>query len=280
MFELAEALKSQLTMQKVPKSDQDSLRKMVAGLGDQRGAVRLTFAQSLGSIGEEAIPILCTALQSNPNVLIRRASAKTLNIIGSEKALPSLVKAFQNDNDPVVQGSSAGAMATIGIPAIESLLMMLTSKTCSAFQIGLINLALNFIASKTPEAFSQAFQSERPAIRIIAITALAEQVRSTKNKSARQFLIQALNDIDNEVRAEAAIVVGQSLEPEEDVAKKLNQLLKDNSMQVRKNTALALMKMEAVNSVSHLNKAISSERNSNVKAVMKVAVNQLKNISN
>ena len=86
---------------------------MVAGLGDQRGALRLTFAQSLGSIGEAALPILCEALKNNPNVLIRRASAKTLNLIGSQKALPNLIEAFKTDPDPVVQGSSAGAMAPL-----------------------------------------------------------------------------------------------------------------------------------------------------------------------
>jgi HEAT repeat protein len=64
---------------------------------------------------------LCDALKNNPNVLIRRASAKTLNIIGSKVALPNLIEAFRTDDDPVVQGSSAGAMATIGEPAIESL---------------------------------------------------------------------------------------------------------------------------------------------------------------
>ncbi len=49
---------------------------MVAGLGDNRGELRLTFAKSLGSVGEEAIPILCEALKNSSNIIIRRASAK------------------------------------------------------------------------------------------------------------------------------------------------------------------------------------------------------------
>jgi bilin biosynthesis protein len=44
---------------------------------------------------------------------------------------------------------------------------------------------------------------------------------------------------------------------------------------VRKNTALALMKMEAIASITQLNDAISIEENSQVKAVIKVALNQL-----
>ena len=47
-YELAEELKLKLTEQIIPSSDQESIKKMVAGLGDSRGALRLTFAQSLG----------------------------------------------------------------------------------------------------------------------------------------------------------------------------------------------------------------------------------------
>jgi bilin biosynthesis protein len=273
-YELAEELKLKLAEQIIPSSDHDSIKKMVAGLGDPRGGLRLTFAQSLGSVGTAAIPILCDALKNNPNVLIRRASAKTLNIIGSEIALPNLIEAFRTDDDPVVQGSSAGAMATIGEPAIESLLQILTDRNCSAFQVGLINLALSFAGSKAPDVFNQAVQSENPEIRIAAITALAEQVHSETNNQAKVLLVRALKDDSSEVRAEAATIVGKTLEPE-DIINELYQLLKDQNTQVRKNTALALMKMEALESINQLNEAISSEKDDQVKAVLKVALNQL-----
>ena len=247
---------------------------MVAGLGDQRGALRLTFAQSLGSIGEAALPILCEALKNNPNVLIRRASAKTLNLIGSRRALPNLIEAFQSDPDPVVQGSSAGAMATIGIPAIESLLSLLKSNQCTAFQIGLINLSLSFIGSKAPDAFNRAIKSENPEIRIAAITVLSEQIQSGTNPRARDLLVNALDDQNSEVRAEAATMVGKLLEPE-DSAAQLIQLLRDNNQQVRKNTALALMKMEATSAVKHLEEALADEQDDQVRAVMIVACRQL-----
>ena len=273
-YELAEELKFKLAEQIIPSSDQESIKKMVAGLGDPRGALRLTFAQSLGSIGTAAIPILCDSLKNNPNVLIRRASAKTLNIIGSEVALPNLIEAFRTDDDPVVQGSSAGAMATIGEPAIESLLEILTDRSCSAFQVGLINLALSFAGSKASNAFNQAAESDNPEIRIAAITALAEQVQSSSNEHAKKLLIRALKDDSSEVRAEAATIVGKTLEPEE-ITDDFFSLLKDNNTQVRKNTALALMKMEAIASITQLNDAISIEENSQVKAVLKVALNQL-----
>ncbi|MFL2515747.1 MAG: HEAT repeat domain-containing protein [Parasynechococcus sp.] len=273
-YELAEELKLKLAEQIVPNSDQESIQKMVAGLGDPRGALRLTFAQSLGNIGAAAIPLLCDSLKNNPNVLIRRASAKTLNIIGSKVALPNLIEAFRTDDDPVVQGSSAGAMATIGEPAIESLLEILTDNQCSAFQVGLINLALSFAGSNAPNAFNQAAQSNNPEIRIAALTALAEQVHSGTNDHAKELLIRALNDDASEVRAEAATITGKTLEPEE-IINELCGLLKDEDNQVRINTALALMKTEEISSINSLREAISAEEDGQVKTVLEVALNQL-----
>ena len=273
-YELAEILKQKLAEKQIPDSNQESLRQMVAGLGDDRGALRLTFAQSLGSVGEAAIPILCDALKNSPNVIIRRASAKTLNLIGSKKALPNLIEAFTTDEDPVVQGSSAGAMATIGIPAIESLLTILTNKDCSAFQVGLINLALSFIGSKVPEAFNKVTKSNHPEIRIAALTVLAEQIQSRTNPLAGELLLDAFQDQDSEVRAEAVTMVGKTLESTE-IYDKLIAMLTDQSQQVRKNTALALMKMDAVNSIEEIQHALKVEPNDQVKAVMVVAINQL-----
>ena len=273
-LELAEVLKQKLVDQETPSSDQTSIKQMVAGLGDQRGALRLTFAQSLGNVGEAAIPYLCDAMKNNPNVIIRRASAKTLNLIGSKKALPNLIEAFKTDPDPVVQGSSAGAMATIGVPAIEDLLKILTEPNCTAFQVGLINLALSFIGSKAPDALNNAIQSENIEIRIAAITVLAEQIQSGRYQSASKTLLKALSDQSSEVRAEAATMVGKTLEPE-DASEKLCELLSDESVQVRKNTSLALMKMEAEGSIRPLKNAAAIEKDEQVKSVMNVAIKVL-----
>ena len=272
-LQLAEVLKKKLDEQQVPSSDQESLRQMVSGLGDQRGALRLTFAQSLGAVGETAVPILCESLKHNPNVVIRRASAKTLNIIGSEKALPNLLEAFQTDPDPVVQGSSAGAMSTIGAQSIEPLLQMLTQDNCSAFQVGLINLALGFIGSKAPEAFIKATQSENAEIRIAALGALSEQIQTSRNETNVGILLNALKDQSAEVRAEAATMAGKSLEAEEYQC--LTELLHDTDSQVRKNAALALMKMDGVQAIESLNNAVKKEEDEQVKAVFKVATTQL-----
>jgi bilin biosynthesis protein len=76
------------------------------------------------------------------------------------------------------------------------------------------------------------------------------------------------------VRAEAATIVGKSMDQEE-AANQLHELLEDKNDQVRKNTALSLMKMESVISINTIDQAINSESDEQVKGVMIVARNQL-----
>ena len=59
--QLAEELKQQLRQGERLAGDNQAIERMVAGLGDRRGLLRLTFAESLGTVGGAAVPALCTA---------------------------------------------------------------------------------------------------------------------------------------------------------------------------------------------------------------------------
>ena len=52
-LQLAGELSIKLSGGEIPGADSESLKRMVAGLGDQRGALRLTFAKSLGRVGPQ-----------------------------------------------------------------------------------------------------------------------------------------------------------------------------------------------------------------------------------
>ena len=207
--ELASELKAQLLAGRIAEADSELIQRMVAGLGDQRGALRLTFAKSLGAVGQAAIPTLCKAMKSHKSVTVRRAAAKTLNLIGDPKALPDLLEAFLNDSDPVVQGSSAGAMATIGPEAVDALLNILVNPNCTPFQVGLVNLGLAFIGAKAPEALREAARSEHAEIRVAAISALGDQIQSLGDQEAKTLVVEALDDPCSEVRAEASTLLGK-----------------------------------------------------------------------
>ena len=273
-LQLADELSGKLSEGEIPKSDAESLKRMVAGLGDARGALRLTFAKSLGAVGDEALPILCKALRQHQNVIVRRASAKTLNLIGNKDALPYLLEAFLKDDDPVVLGSSAGAMATIGPDAIDSLLGILKNPDCTPFQVGLINLALSFIGSKAPEALLEAADSDVAEVRVAAISALGDQIQKSDNLRAQNRVFQALEDVSADVRAEAVTLIGKSCDAE-DVETLLLKKLSDEDTQVRKNTALSLMKLDALGAIEQLKMAEQKEDDPDVKAVLKVAINIL-----
>jgi len=273
-LQLADELSGKLSEGEIPKSDAESLKRMVAGLGDARGALRLTFAKSLGAVGDEALPILCKALRQHQNVIVRRASAKTLNLIGNKDALPYLLEAFLEDDDPVVLGSSAGAMATIGPDAMDSLLGILKNPDCTPFQVGLINLALSFIGAKAPEALLKAADSDVAEVRVAAISALGDQIQKGDNLRAQNRVFQALEDVSADVRAEAVTLIGKSCDAE-DVETLLLKKLSDEDTQVRKNTALSLMKLDALGSIQQLKLAEQKEDDPDVKAVIRVAINIL-----
>ena len=273
-LQLADELSAKLSEGEIPRSDGESLKRMVAGLGDARGALRLTFAKSLGAVGDEALPILCKALRQHQNVIVRRASAKTLNLIGNKDALPYLLEAFLEDDDPVVLGSSAGAMATIGPDAMDSLLGILKNPDCTPFQVGLINLALSFIGAKAPEALLKAADSDVAEVRVAAISALGDQIQKSDNLRAQNRVFQALEDVSADVRAEAVTLIGKSCDAE-DVETLLLKKLSDEDTQVRKNTALSLMKLDALGAIEQLKMAEQKEDDPDVKAVLKVAINIL-----
>ncbi|NER28681.1 MAG: HEAT repeat domain-containing protein, partial [Symploca sp. SIO1C4] len=95
-------------------NDQQLLERMVESLGDTRGMVRLSIAETLGQIGEPATPFLTQKLANHPNPVVRRACAKTLTLIADPTAVPVLLNSFLNDEDTVVRGSAVGALARTG----------------------------------------------------------------------------------------------------------------------------------------------------------------------
>ena len=272
--QLAEELKLQIRNGEIPADDSDNIERMVAGLGDPRGLMRLTFAESLGVVGKAAVPSLCRALSEHDSVTVRRAAAKTLTLIEDPRALPVLLKALLNDSDPVVQGSAVGAMAAVGAEAIEGLLEVLINPESTAMQLGLASWGLAFVGARAPEALRKAATSEHAEIRCAAIAALGDQIQSLDDTEARSLVEQGLIDPDRDVRAEAATLLGKLHNPDW-AAPLLEPMLADPEGQVRKNAALSLMKLQAKTSISALEERLNQEDQTDVQAVFNLAINQL-----
>ena len=272
--QLAEGLKQQLRQGEIPAGDSDAIEKMVAGLGDKRGLLRLTFAESLGAIGSTAVPSLCIAMRRHENVTVRRAAAKTLTLINDVKALPDLLEALLEDPDPVVQGSAVGAMACIGAASVDGLLDVLINPKSSQMQIGLASWGLSFVGAKAPEALRKAACSEHAQVRTAAIAALGDQIQQLDDLDARELLQNALKDPEEEVRAEATTLLGK-LHDTNWGAPLLLPMLSDQHPQVRKNAALSLMKLGDPQVISKLRTDLQNEQDSSVITIFNLAINQL-----
>lgn len=272
--QLAAELKLQLRNGQVPLASTELIKLMVAGLGDRRGLMRLTFAESLGAVGYAAVPYLCQALKPTNNVTVRRAAAKTLTLIGDSSALPALLDALLNDDDPVVQGSAVGAMAAVGDAAVETLLGVLTNPETTAMQLGLASWGLAFVGARAPEALRNAAKSLHPEVRTAAIAALGDQIQSQADIEARELVVQALDDDSSDVRAEASTLLGK-LHDLEWALPLLTPKLGDKNSQVRKNAALSIMKLEAHDAIPILEEYEAKESDENVRIVLRLAINQL-----
>ncbi len=272
--QLANELKHQLRHGQQLSGDEAAIEKMVAGLGDRRGLLRLTFAESLGTVGYAAVPALCRAMCEHENVTVRRAAAKTLTLISDRRALPFLLKALLNDADPVVQGSTVGAMASIGADAVEGLLNILVDPANTPMQTGLASWGLAFVGSRAPEALRKAAQSEDARIRTAAIAALGDQIQNLDDQAARQLLMDAMRDPDEEVRAEATTLMSKLNDSSWAVPLVIPNLRYQSAL-VRKNAALSLMKLEDPSVVEELKNCLTNENDDSVTPIFKLAISQL-----
>ena len=121
---------------------------------------------------------------------------------------------------------------------------------------------------------SKAADSDVAEVRVAAISALGDQIQKGDNLRAQNRVFQALEDVSADVRAEAVTLIGKSCDAE-DVETLLLKKLSDEDTQVRKNTALSLMKLDAIGSIQQLKIAEQKEDDPDVKAVIRVAINIL-----
>lgn len=274
-LDLANHLKEKLRAGLPIDADPDSIATMVAGLGDPRGLLRRQISEGLGSIGKAAVPALCQAMRRSDQVTVRRAAAKTLILIADRNSIPDLLTTFLTDADSVVQGSTMGAMASMGKESIGAILSVVENPDSTEMQVGLASWALTLICDRAPEVLKDAISSNNSRVRKAAISALGSQIQSLSSQEDRDLLQQALRDSCAEIRSEAVILFG-NLEDTEWVLPILSPALSDQDSSVRKNTALSLMKLGCISSIPNLQTQLESESDPAVSKVLQLAVNRLR----
>ncbi len=272
--DLADKLKGKLQRGEKLNTDPISIQQMIAGLGDPRGLIRRTFAESLGNIGPSTLPALGNALLHSSNVTVRRSAAKALKLVGDPIAIPLLLQALINDPDLVVQGSCVGALAIFGEASVNGLIEVLSDPKSTAMQCGLASWGLAFVGAEAPTALRKAAKSEHSGVRAAAIAALGDQIQTLNDKDAKLILLRAVNDPSSQVRAQAISLIGQLDDP--DWANPiLIEKLNDKDNQVRKNTVISLMQLKNTDAINKIKQRLADEEDLEVLAIFKVAINQL-----
>ncbi|MGD1908045.1 MAG: HEAT repeat domain-containing protein [Leptolyngbyaceae cyanobacterium] len=253
--------------------DQGTLRQLVAGFADTRGMVRLRIAETLGEMGEAVTPVVLEGLREHPNPVVRRACAKTMTIIADPEAVPTLVEAFLHDEDTVVHGSSVGALARIGEPAVPDLLRVLENPEYPEVTKGHAAWALAFMGAEAEPHLMQVLASDSSEVRAAVIGALAKILQENPDADSANILIKALEDPVEDVRCEAAAAIGNlAYQP---ALPNLLTLLKHPSAESRRSAALALMKVGDLAAMEPLQTALAHESEEPVQQVIKLAITLL-----
>jgi bilin biosynthesis protein len=271
---LLDRVGEQITMDTFDISDQQTLQQLVEGLGDPRGLIRLRFAETLGEIGEPATPLLRTALETHGNVVVRRAAAKTLTIIGDSSAVPTLLHSFLNDEDTVVRSSSAGALARTGEAAVPALLDILASSEQPEDIKGHAAWALAFIGSEAAEHLYKALDSDSLDVRCAVIGAIAHVAQEQSDEKSCSILVSALTDPEAIIRTEAASAFGQVNYPP--AIPHLILATKDPDIEVRKAAVSSLGKLGNEPEIEPLQLALQDPETV-VQILAKLAIAQIQN---
>ena len=263
----------QIAQQTFDIHNHELIKQMVECMGDTRGMVRLGFAEALGKVGKPAVPFLLEAMANHDNVVVRRAAAKTLTLIGDPSTVPNLIHALLNDEDTVVKGSAIGALARTGEAAVLPLLKILESAESPETTKGHVAWALAFIGTEGKQHLYQAINSKSPEVRAAIVGAVAKIAEQEEEEKAFDLIVQSLKDPATNVRSEAAAVLGNlTYQP---AVPKLLELLNHPEGETRKSAALALMKIGDGTALEPIKVALARESEEGVKKATALAVSLL-----
>ena len=255
-------------------SQEQKIQGLIQDLGRKtpifKGATpRSRAIRELRKIGEKAVPALIQALEDN-NPEVCTGVALALGGIG-EKAGPSLIQALQN---PSVKSLVADTFVLIGKEALPDLIQTLRGKK-SEFRASAAEV-LGRIGSEDPETIMALWKVENTTQEFLKSNRKAFG-RANPTEAAKALadtvpaLIQALQDVDPTVRANAANALIRIGTPEaiKSVLPVLRQALQNEDPAVRANVANALIQIgtpEAIESVLTVLKQALQNEDSAVRA--------------
>jgi len=210
------------------------VRPLVGVLADPDRNLRRAAAESLGAIGDpQTVPPLLLALEDE-HWSVRCAAATALGRIRGAKAVPPLLGRL-GDDDATVRRAVVAALGEIGdARAARPLAQLLEDPGLQASALE----ALRRIGLPALPEVEKAFPAAPPDVRRL----LVDLVGKLEDGRGRRLLLAALADDSAEVRAEAALALGDG--GFLDAVRPLMDLKSaDPSAEVRQAAAAALTKL-------------------------------------
>jgi HEAT repeat protein len=212
----------------------EAVRPLIGALQDPDRNLRRAAVESLGFVGDpQAVPPLLLALEDE-HWSVRCAAATALGRIRSVKATPALVERV-GDEDPTVRRAACAALGEIGDARGAGRLVQLLAD--AALQPAALEALRRMGAVALPE-LERAYPQLGPEPRRLVVD-LAGRL---EDRRARTLLLAALTDDSAQVRAEAALALGDGAWL--DAVRPLMGLkASDPAPEVRQAAAVALKKL-------------------------------------
>ena len=253
---------------------QEHVAKVLAVLGDTRAteslirlleaednAVRTAAAEALGNLEDvRGIDPLIRALEDDDRT-VREKAAEGLGKLADMRAVDPLIRSLEDQRSVYGVGKAAEALGILGDKrAVEPLIKSLDR---GGFGVGKAVLALGQLADS--RAVDPLVARARYGSRVAA-----EALRNFDFRDAGLPLVEALNDSDTQVRANAAKSLGILRHPQ--AATPLIQALGDRLRQVRETAAHALGELGDASSIERLRDVATNDRSKAVKQAAKQAL--------
>ncbi len=210
----------------------EAIGPLIKIFAEEKSERQLEIVETLGRIGVKAVPQLAAILRSEEPEL-RRAAARAIEEIGPEAAdaVPALI-GLLGDEDEQACSSASRALGLIGSPAIPALTEALRDPN-PAIRGGAAGVFgwrdwIDDKAKLPVPTLLEAMQDEDAQVRVQIAYSLAGCVQADGDQ-VLVALIDALDDLNTEVRRAAVVSLGQLGERAAPAVPKLRRLLDDSS---------------------------------------------------
>ncbi len=154
---------------------------------------------------EDKVAFLALKLKDASSFKIRLKAAVMLGRLADARAVEPLVRALR-DESYVVRGAAARALGNLGLPmaagSVESIFKLVDDEEPFVQQEARQAL-MRLVGDESLDQFVSVLQGDRPNARMTAVQVLATR----EAPAARDALLLALGDEDEEVRAEAVLAI-------------------------------------------------------------------------